>query len=186
MDRMLGADPRSRSVHRLQCTQRSRTELGRPRPKRASLAPVVGRHAARLATALYLVVYLVAVAPLAGAAWVRGGHVTPEQWAYHQQLERLGVPHHHGSAGQAVAEQASPARASLETASALVSVSPSTAFRAAPPATALFFERLLELLIGVLPRLVLPEPVALPEAAVLTVSSQHWPRVPEKPPSRAA
>jgi hypothetical protein len=66
-------------------------------PQRPQARPVFyGRAAfARLGLALYLLAYLVASGPLAAQAWAHGGHVTPEQWAYHNMMIRLGLPHHH-------------------------------------------------------------------------------------------
>lgn len=50
----------------------------------------------RLGLSCYLVLYLVAAGPLTTMAWRHGAHVTPEQWAYHLLMTRLGIPHHHG------------------------------------------------------------------------------------------
>ena len=52
----------------------------------------------QLVLAAYLAVYLVWGGPLSAGLWLRGGHATPDQWAYHALLEGLGFGHHHGPA----------------------------------------------------------------------------------------
>lgn len=45
---------------------------------------------------LWVAVVLVAWGPLTTAVWQHGGHATPEQWAFHMVLDRLGLHQHHG------------------------------------------------------------------------------------------
>lgn len=54
-----------------------------------------GRGFAGVGLAIYLALYLVAGASVANYFWARGVHVTPEQWAYHDLLARLGFSRHH-------------------------------------------------------------------------------------------
>ena len=58
-------------------------------------AQSVRRPVCRALLAIYLICYLAGAGSLSGYLWSRGGHATPEQWAYHLLLERLGIPHHH-------------------------------------------------------------------------------------------
>jgi hypothetical protein len=43
-------------------------------------------------------VLLLAGGPLLDRAWARGGHGTPEQWAYHMLMMSLGLVDHHAHA----------------------------------------------------------------------------------------
>ena len=54
--------------------------------------------------ALYLIGYLIGAGSLSGYLWAHGGHATPEQWAYHLLLVRLGIPHHHDFDAETQAE----------------------------------------------------------------------------------
>lgn len=78
--------------HRVQQRTRPRRHW-----QRAFTAMLTWRGFAQLCCALYLALYLVAANPLTQQVWLRGGHATPEQWAYHTLLERMGIVHHHGA-----------------------------------------------------------------------------------------
>jgi hypothetical protein len=56
--------------------------------------------AAALGLALYLAVSLAIGGAASSQAWLRGGHVTADHLTYHQWLDRLGFPHHHGAANE--------------------------------------------------------------------------------------
>lgn len=69
----------------------------------------MGGKLVRSAVVTVVAVYLVWSVPLTSGVWDRGGHATPEHWAYHLLLEQLGFPHHHGSDGPAEAGTGAPA-----------------------------------------------------------------------------
>lgn len=48
----------------------------------------------------WIAVYLITAGQLTNELWSRGRHVTPGYAAYHQMLEQLGLPFHHGQAAQ--------------------------------------------------------------------------------------
>lgn len=52
----------------------------------------------RLLLSAYLAGYLALSVPLLNQVWATGTHVTPEQWAYHHQLQQAGFIRHHGPA----------------------------------------------------------------------------------------
>lgn len=55
-------------------------------------------HLARVGVALYLATYLVWAGPVTTRLWVGGSHATPEHWAVHTVLNRMGIADHHTEA----------------------------------------------------------------------------------------
>lgn len=100
-------------------------------------ATQIRKSLARTLGALMVGVYLVAGGPILANAWRTGAHATPEQWAFHQQMEQRGIPRHHGPApvddgsARSAPEQPTPAVSAGASYTGLAG----PAMQAAPPPT---------------------------------------------------
>jgi hypothetical protein len=135
---------------------------------------------ARVGLALYLALYLIAVGPVSGYVWARGGHATPEHWLYHMVLEQLGVADHHGPVEGLPLSADRPLSAIRTIAAGLHLDSP---FVTAPAPTTFAPDPLLGLVLGLFPDL---DPPAVDQRLALfddPIPMSLSPEPPEQPPS---
>lgn len=159
----------------------------------------------RLALAIYFAVYLIAAGAITGQVWLRGGHVTREQWQYHARLEQLGIQHHHGRvdahmhglvvpvihAHDERLHHAAPAHGigpvaahgALDAEIVLALGASMAPFITAPAPPTLVPEQSLHLILGDSADLVVPAGERRMEHSARLVFASHIPEPPERPPA---